>query len=322
MKVFVTGGNGFIGSRVVRQLCEAGHQVRCLLRETSDTRRIDDLDFERFYGDVRNADSLAEGMRGMDGCIHLASISAWSQMNSSVLEETILDGTRNVLDAAEKAGNVRIVYASSVIAVNASDEPKVFDEDAPFELGDTALRYAKAKHGAEKLIADYVQRGLDVVIVNPAEVYGTDDDAMVTAGNIRDFMRDWPCLACDGGTAVTYVDDVADGMIKALEKGRSGERYILGGDNLTVEQLARLTLDIAGQRKPILKLPNGFLKWSIGTLDKLGLPTPVEPGVLDYATRYFFMDSSKAKQELGYQPRSARECLAPVVDWLRSAGHV
>ena len=105
-------------------------------------------------------------------------------------------------------------------------------------------------------------------------------------------------------------------------QGRPGERYILGGENLTVEQLARLTIEIAGQRKPVLKLPNFLLKGIVGLLARLRLPTPVVPDVLDYATRFFFMDSSKAMRELGYKPRPAREVLTPVVAWLRAAGHV
>ncbi len=322
MKVFVTGGNGFIGSRVVRNLCEKGHDVRCLLRETSDTSRIDDLEFERFLGDVRDRDSVIEGMQGMEGCIHLASVSAWEDMKSDALEATIIDGTRHILDCAVEAGHVRTVYVSSTIAVNASDEPRIFDETSPFELAGSGLRYAEAKHQAEKLVAEYVEGGLEVVIVNPAEVYGPEDHGFVTAGNIRDILKDWPALACRGGTAITHVEDVAAGMVAALERGRAGERYILGGDNVSVEELVRLTLEIDGQKKPVLRLPNAPMKWTIQTMARMGLPTPVVPDVLDYATRFFFVDCTKAREELGYTPRPARECLEPVVRWLRDAGHV
>jgi dihydroflavonol-4-reductase len=322
VKVFVTGGNGFIGSRVVRQLVAAGHDVRCLLRETSDTLRIDDLSFERFIGDVRDRASLVEGMQGADGCIHLASVSSWADMRSDALETTIIDGTRHVLDCALEAGVGRFVYISSTIAVNGSIDPEVFDEDAAFDLHDTPMRYAIAKHAAEGLVADYVARGLDVVTVNPCEVYGPDDTGMITAGNLKDILTSWPALACRGGTAVAHVDDIASGIIAALERGRTGERYILGGDNLSVEELVRLTLDVAGQRKPVLRLPNGLLKCVIGGMAFLRLPTPVIPEVLDYATRFFFVDCSKATQELGYRHRPAREVLGPVIDWLREDGHV
>lgn len=322
MRVFVTGGNGFIGSRVVRRLVEAGHEVRCLVRETSDTSRIDDLVFERFVGDIRDAASLVEGMTNADGCVHLASVSSWDDIRSDAVEATVLDGTRNVLEAAIAAGNVRTVYISSSTAVNASDEPLVFNEDSAFELHGTPLVYAIAKHRAERMVVEeYAGRGLPVIIVNPAEVYGPDDTGFITAGNIRDILKDWPALACRGGTAITHVDDVAGGIVGALEKGRPGERYILGGDNVSVEELVRLTLDIAGQKKPVLRIPNGPLKWTVQTMARVGLPTPVIPEVLDYATKFFFVDSTKAKTELGYSPRPARQVLTPVVSWLREAGH-
>ena len=322
MKIFVTGGNGFIGSRVVRRLREGGHDVRCLVRQTSNTSRIDDLDFERHIGDVRDSASIAAGMEGCDAAIHLASVSAWDDMRSDALETTVLDGTKNVLDAAVMAGNLRTVYVSSSMAVNASKQPVVFDETSSFELHGTNLRYPIAKNKAERMVAEYVAKGLPVVIVNPVETYGPDDTGFITAGNIRDIMKDWPALACSGGTAVAHVDDVADGMVAALEKGRVGERYILGGDNLAVPDLVRLTLELAGQKKPVLKLPNAILKGAIGTMAKLGLPTPVIPEVVDVATLYWFMDCSKARNELGYSPRPAPEVLEPVVRWLRDAGHV
>jgi len=320
--VFVTGGSGFIGSRVVRQLVSLGYSVRCLLRETSDTTRIDDLPVERFYGDVRDRLSIEKGLEGTTACIHLAAIVAWNLMNSPVLDETIIDGTRNVLNAAATCGTGRVVYVSSAIAINASNEPLIFDESSPFELLETPMRYAIAKHKAEQLVLEYVKNGLDAVIVNPAEVYGPYDTSMTTACNIRDFLKNYPCIACRGGTAIAHVDDVADGIVKALERGRSGERYILGGDNLTIEELARLTLEIAGQKKPVLRVPNRLLIGMTRLLEWLRLPSPVVPGVLDYATRFSFMDSSKAKNELGYTPRPAPQVLAPVVEWLQASGHV
>lgn len=322
MQVFVTGGHGFIGSRVVHKLAAQGRGVRCLLREKSSTKRIDGVAFQRVMGDVRDVASLVAGMRGADAVIHLASVSAWHDMQSKLLEETIIDGTKHVLDAAKQAGIKRVVYVSSVLAVNGSVEPKVFDETAPFELHGTRLRYSLAKHEAEKLCQAAVKDGLEVVIVNPGEVYGPDDDGFITAGNLRDMLTSWPALACTGGTAVTHVDDIADGCIAGLTKGRPGERYILGGDNLSVEDLVKLTLELAGKKSPILKLPNGLVKGAVQGLAKLGLPTPVIPDVLDYATLYWFVDSSKAKRELDYHPRGAKDAVGPAIAWLYQAGHV
>jgi dihydroflavonol-4-reductase len=322
MRVLLTGGHGFIGSRVTRLLVERGDSVRCLLRDKSATRRIDDLAVERASGDVRDASTLAGAMAGVDACVHLASPSGWQEIRSAALEATIVDGTRNLLEAARRHGVRRVVYVSSVAAINAADRPTTFDEDSPFELEGSKLRYAIAKHRAERLCRDATANGLDTVIVNPGEVYGPDDDALVTAGNLKDALTSWPALACHGGNPVCHVDDVADGIVKALDRGRPGERYILGGDNVHVKDTVRITLELGGKHTPVLVLPNGLLKAFLRMLKFLHLPTPVEPEVIEYATRFWFVDSSKAVRELGYSPRGARQALAPTVAWLYQAGHV
>lgn len=323
MKIFLTGGHGFIGSRVVRRLSAEGHESRCLVREHSKTHRIDDLVFEKTSGDVRDLDSLVRGMQGMDACIHLASISSWTEMTSSALEDTILGGTENIIRAAHRAGLKRVVFVSSSMAINASAAPQVFDEQSKFELDDPKYRYPLAKYRAERRALELAaETGVELVIVNPAEVYGPNDDTFVTAGNLRDILKDWPALACTGGSAVTHVDDVAAGIVAALLRGRPGERYILGGENLEVSEIVKLTLDIAGMKKPILRMPNGVLKGVIFGMARVGLPTPVEPELLTYATLYWFMSSEKAKRELGYSPRPARACLEPAIRWLYEAGHL
>ena len=322
MKIFLTGGHGFIGSYVVAKLAARGDELRCLVRESSDTRRIDAHSFERVVGDVRDIDALEAGMAGCDAVIHLASVSSWEDMESSALEDIVVGGTKNVGVAAKRAGVKRLVYVSSSMAVNASPTPQVFDETSAFELNDAKYRYPRAKHEAEKVLDAEMADGFQVVTVCPCEVYGPNDDTMVTASNLRDMLNDWPALACTGGTAIVHVEDVAAGIVAALDKGKPGERYILGGENLSVEELVRLTLDIAGLKTPVVKLPNGLAKAVIGGMAKVGLPTPVVPEVLTYATLFWFMDSGKAKRDLGFNPRSPREVLVPTIRWLYEAGHV
>lgn len=164
-----------------------------------------------------------------------------------------------------------------------------------------------------------------MVVLNPAEVYGAHDTAMVTAGNLKAFLCDPVVLLPRvGGTSICAVEDVAAACVAALTRGRPGERYILGGPNLSVLQLARTTLRLGGERharKPILRLPAWLLLGAVRLLAKLRLPVPVEPGVLSFAVLYWFVDSSKATAELGYRQRSAEETLAPVVAWLHEGGH-
>jgi len=322
VKFFVTGGNGFIGSVVVRQLVQAGHDVRCLMRASSKADRIEDLKFERWTGDVRDYASLEAGIRGCDGVLHLASLSSWDDIHSPQMREAVLDGTKNVLAAAEAAGKVKTVFVSSTLAFGGTTGPKPFDESQQYDIGDATLVYSNYKLQAENLCHDAVKRGLHVVIVNPAEVYGPNDTGMITAKNLIDFAKSWPVLVCKGGTAVVHVDDVAKGIIAGFEKGRPGERYILGGDNLTIRELADLTGDILGKKKLTLTFPNGFIKGLTKVATAAHIPLPYNPNVIPYATKYWFVDNKKAKDELGVEFRPARAVLEPTLDWLKSAGHI
>lgn len=322
MKVFVTGGNGFIGCVVVKRLVDSGHTVRCLLRLTSKTERIDGLPIERVTGDVRDAASVVTGMKGCNGTIHLAGVSSWNEINSPALAEVVEGGTKNVLAAAAQQPGHRVVFVSSATAVNGSDEPKVFDENSEFTIDDPALKYANAKLHAEALCREAYRKGVPVVIVNPTEVYGPLDNGFVTAGNLVDFAKAKPVLVCKGGTSVVHVEDVASGVVAALEKGRPGERYILGGQNLTIRELADLCLKLVGRRARIISIPNSVIRALARIATTLHLPLPFNAGVVPYATRYWFVDSSKAQRDLGVTFRNASETLRPTIAWLKEAGHL
>jgi dihydroflavonol-4-reductase len=183
MKVFVTGGSGFIGSVVVRKLVHAGHTVTCLLRAGSRTQRIDDLPVKRLSGDIRDAPIVKAGVQACDATIHLAGLSSWNDINSSALEEVVEGGTQQVLEAAVDSPSHRAVFVSTAIAINGSDKPQVFDENSEFTLRDPKLEYAHAKHRAEAICLSAFRKGLFVVIVNPAEVYGPSHPRIVTLPN-------------------------------------------------------------------------------------------------------------------------------------------
>jgi dihydroflavonol-4-reductase len=322
MRVFVTGGNGFIGSYVVRRLVEQGHTVRCLLRKTSKTDRIEGAHYERIEGDVRDLEAIRMGMKDCDAVIHLASLSNWNDIDSPLMTEVVIGGTKNILDVA-KQHKIRVVFVSSILAVNGSTEPKTFDESAEWTLADSKLRYSHCKRAAEKLCLDaFTNDGIPVVIVNPGEVYGPKDTELITACNLLDFAKSKPVLVCTGGTSVVYVEDVAAAIAAAVQKGRPGERYILGGENLTVKQLAELTLELLGQKKKIVTVPNGFLRGLASVAQKLHIPMPFNTHVVPYATKFWFMDSSKAQRELGVSFRSARETLTPTLHWLKESGRI
>lgn len=319
MKVCVTGGNGFIGSVVVRLLITNGHTVRCMLRKISDTARIAGLNYERVEGDVRDATSMRAAVSGCRAVIHLACPSSWNDINSPLLESVVQDGTINVLEAAHAAG-ARVVFCSSASAVNGSAKPIVFNETTPFAIDYPKLRYSNNKHAAEKLCFNAVSEGQHVVIVNPGEVYGPQDTAFITAGNLVDFAKSNPVFVCHGGTSIVHVEDVALGIVRAMEKGRSGERYILSGQNLTVRELAELTLKLLGVKRKVVTLPTGPLRVLTRVAAALHIPLPYNPNVVPYATRYWFMNSGKASRELGITFRPAAEVLAPTLAWLKETG--
>ena len=317
-KIFVTGGNGFIGSRVVYFLIQNGYRVRCLIRKTSKTNRIDHLNFERVVGDITAPETLVSAMQGCDGVIHLASLSNWDDIHSDKMDQVIVQGSQNVLNAARKNGNLRVVYVSSSTSINGTKKPELLNENSKFNLDTKVYSYAYAKKQVETLCTKATREGLPVVIVNPAEVYGPNDEDHITSGNLIDFAKSNPVLVCRGGTSIVHVDDVATGIIAAFEKGQPGERYFLGGENVSIKELATKIIQILGQKKRIIELPN----WLIYFIVRLGkvfkIQLPFNPSVIPYATRFWYIDNFKAKEELNVQFRSAEKTLESVTEWLLS----
>ena len=322
MRVFVTGANGFIGSTTLRALIDHGHEPVCLLRDKSDTRRIDGLNFQRVSGDVRDPESLRRGVAGCDGTLHLAAPGGWTDDDPRLLREVIEGGTGNVLSAALQIPKHRVVYVSSSAAIAASDEPRVFDERAEYNVRAPELQYSHAKHSAEGLVAAAVARGLDAVIVNPGEVFGPGDSQLGTAGNLIDFATSWPVLVCRGGTGIVHVADAAAGIVAALARGRTGERYILSGDNLSIRDMAEAVLTKLGRHVPIVMIPTRLARTGARIAARLHIPFPYNPHVVAYATRYWFVDNRKARAELGLEFRSARETIDETLDWLVATGHL
>lgn len=322
-RIFVTGGNGFLGSQVVRLLCEEGWTVCCLLRPSSCTGRIDDLPVERAIGDVRDLASLESATKDCAGVIHLASVAGWDAIASPTLDAVIVGGTRNVLAAARSAGGLRVVIVSSAAAINGTDHPVVRDESAEFCLDPRLFAYAAAKKRAEALAIEAAGNGLPAVIVNPAEVYGPDDIDLVTSANLLQWIHSRPAFVVRGGTSIAHVEDVARGTIAAFHRGRAGERYFLGGENVTLRNLARLTLDLAGMpRRRIVTIPTCLARTSATLAMRYRLPFPVPPALIPYATKYWFFSADKAGHELGARFRPAIDVLRPTIEWLRDSGRM
>jgi len=314
-KIFITGGNGFIGSRTVHALLENNYEVRCLLRSTSKTDRIKGLSYEKFIGDITDIASLEKGMEGCLGVLHLAGLSNWDDIHSPKMEAVVVEGSKNVVKAAKKA-NIKMVYVSSSTAIDGTETPEILDENSDFTLNKKTYSYAFAKKRVEQFCIDAAKAGQDVVIVNPAEVYGPNDYDQVTAATLIDFVESKPTMVCNGGTSIVHVDDIAMGIIKGYEKGKSGERYFLGGENLTFSEIAAITLKLAKRDNKIMLLPNKVISFVAKVGGALKIPLPFNPAVIPYAVKYWFVKNDKAKNELGATFRNAEETLKPTVEWL------
>jgi dihydroflavonol-4-reductase len=321
LKTLVTGASGFIGSVVVRMLRASGGDVRCLVRHTSRIDRIADLGCELAVGDILDLASLRKAARDCDSVIHLAGIANWNLIHSPQMRDVVFGGTRNLLMVALESRIERFVYVSSTVAVAGTRSPVVHNEESPHRLRGSCYVYAEAKQEAEQLCRSYCDR-MSVVIVNPGEVYGPNDTELVTAGNLIDFAKSNPVLVCRGGTSVCHVDDVANGMLAALDRGRNGERYILAGENVTIRRLAELTNEILSLKKTILTFPTPIVQALAWAGRVLHLPLPFNPRMIPYATLYWFTDNSKAGRELGVQFRSATACLRPALEWCINAGYI
>jgi dihydroflavonol-4-reductase len=319
-KLFITGGAGFIGSRVVKLAIEQGYEVRCLLRASTNLRRLEGLTYESFLGDITSADSMHEGIKGCTAVVHLASLSNWKDIHSPKMPLVVIEGSKNVLNAARDNGNLPTVYVSSSTAIDGTEEKVILNEDSPLTLNKSHFVYPHAKKQVETLCKEYAANGLPVCIVNPTEVYGPYDWEKITCGNLIDFATTKTIQLAEGGTSIVHVDDVASGILAALEKGKPGERYILGGDNMEFKDLATLAMEILGKPAKISMMSRKMLMTLAWISKTFKIPMGFEPAVIPYAVKYWFVDNSKAKKELGVDFRPPREILTPTLNWVREVG--
>ena len=264
MHTFVTGGTGFVGGAVVRRLLEAGHEVWALVRAGSDTRQLDGLAVERVEGDLSNRESLRRGVDGCDWVFHVAALySFWGHSWKDFYQANV-EGTRNVLEASRQAGVGRVVYTSSIAALGLNKNRTPANEDTPSSLADMIGPYKRSKFLAEEVARDFVHQGLPVVIVNPSAPMGVGDHKPTATGQVVvDFLNGRMFGYVDTGMNIVDVDDVAVGHVLAAEKGRIGERYILGGENLTLKEVLDLLAEVSGRPTARLRIPHSVaLAWA------------------------------------------------------------
>lgn len=325
MKVIVTGANGFLGSWLTRTLCEQGHEVHVLVRQGSDLSELEGLPCQYKFGDVTNISSLVDAFMGMDTVFHLAGVIAYKKSQRALMEKVNVQGTQNVIDVCRDLKIPKLVYLSSVVAIGAGfSKDEVLNETSAFNIAHLDLGYFETKHEAEKRVIQACQSGqISAVILNPSTIYGAGDakkgsrkmQLKVAQGRLKFFT--------EGGVNVVAVEDVVDGIILAWQKGRSGEKYILSGENITIERLFGIIAEAAGQKPPSICLPTWLLHvvGFIGDLlEKCGLKGPLSRENAYTSTMYHWFDSTKAQTELGFKPRPAKEAINNSVNWMREKG--
>jgi dihydroflavonol-4-reductase len=328
MKVFITGSTGFLGSHVARVLVDRGAALRLLVRPTSRLDNIAGLNADRVVGDLRDAESLKRGMEGCDVVFHVAADYRIWALNGKELYDSNVEGTRNILTAARESGVRRVVYTSTVATMGFGNNGRLTDENTPVTLSNMIGDYKRSKFMAERLVIEAANSGQDIVMVNPTTPIGERDIKPTPTGQIVvDFLkRKFPAYV-DTGLNLVDAHECAEGHLLALDKARPGERYILGGDNLTLKQILDKLGAITGLPSPKIELPYA-VAYATGVVDTLitGKIRKREPRVTLDAVRMgrkkMFVSSAKSERELGWRPGPVDNALRRAVEWFRANRYV
>lgn len=327
MKAFVTGATGFLGAHVARVLAEQGADLRLLVRQTSDLRNIDGLHADRVTGDLRSAPSLEKAVSGCDVVFHVAADYRLWVKDPEQMYRSNVEGTRALLEAARKNAVRRVVYTSSVATIGFTSNGRVADEGSPVELADMIGHYKRSKFMAEQVAIEAGRGGQEVVIVNPSTPIGEMDIKPTPTGRfVVDFLNKKFPAYVETGLNLVDATECARGHVLALEKGRRGERYILGGENLTLKQILDKLAAITGLPSPRVKVPY-FVALATGVVDEMvtGRLRGKEPRATIDAVRMgrkkMFVSSAKAERELGWTIVPVDGALRRAAAWFRAKGY-
>src|SRR6266851_1164461 len=327
MLAFVTGATGFLGSHVARVLAEQGADLRLLVRSSSNLRNLEGLKAETAAGDLRDPASLEKAMSGCDAVFHVAADYRLWVRDPAEMYRSNVEGTRAMLEAAHKNGVRSIVYTSSMATIGFTGNGRPADEDSPVSLANMIGRYKRSKFMAEQLAMEAGRAGMRVVTVNPTTPVGEQDVKPTPTGRIVvDFLqRKFPAYV-ETGLNLVDVRECARGHIMALEKGKSGERYILGGENLTLKEILDKLGAISGLPSPRVKLPY-FVAYAAGAVDEtisgrlLGREPRATIETVRMGKKKMWASSAKAERDLGWKIVPADDALRRAVEWFRANGY-
>jgi dihydroflavonol-4-reductase len=323
----VTGGTGFIGANVVRELVAAGATARVLARPGGDRRALAGVRVEFVEGDLLDPASVRRAVHGVQTVYHVAADYRLWAADPAVLYRTNVEGTRTVLEAAGEAGVRRVVHTSSVGALGIPADGRPGTEDTPVSLGDMVGHYKRSKFMGEQVALELARRGLPVVIVNPSAPVGPWDVKPTPTGQmIVDFMRGRMIATVDTGLNVVHVRDVARGHLLAAERGTPGGRYILGHRDLSLAQLFGLLAELTGRRPPRFRVPYALAWMGAACFEGLAWVTRRPPLVpltaVRMARKRMYFSAARAVRELGMPQTDVREALADAVAWFEAHGYV
>ena len=327
MTTLVTGASGFLGGHVARLLVERGERVRVLLRPTSQTRLLEDLALERVVGDLCDRGSLEKALCGVQTVYHVAAdYRLWARDPREIYESNV-QGTRNLLDAAKSAGVEKFVYTSTVGTMAVPRAGVLPDESVVASIDEMIGAYKRSKWLAEHEARQAAAAGLPVVIVNPTTPIGPGDAKPTPTGRIIvDFLNGRMPAYVDTGLNFVPVEDAAAGHLLAAERGRPGERYILGGENLSLKRALTILSEISGRRAPRVRVPHA-LALAAGYADAvlsrlIGREPQIPLEGVRMARHNMFVNTERARVELGFSPGSLRAAFERAVRWYESNGYV
>lgn len=327
MKVLITGGAGFLGQKLARALLAREHAVRLLVRGERGRKTVADLPVEVVDGDLGDEASLEAACAGQEILFHTAGVISYNPKKNDLMYRTNVLGTKNIAQAALRQGVKRMIHTSSTAAIGINTDPSVLmDENTPFNARHLKLAYFDTKYDAEQELLEFVGKGLDAVIVNPGSLMGAGDTRRYEQAYPGIIYKKNPRFLLHGGINYVDIDDVVAGHILAMEKGRKGERYLLGGENLSFAQLIQRTNMIIGRKAPTLYVPRSFMGAAASVLKVaqwLGADIHMTPELVKQMCNwYLFVDSSKAKRELGYNPKSIDNAIRDTIHWLKELGRI
>lgn len=322
MKILVTGATGFAGSWMCKKLVDEGHDVSILRRQSSDLSELEDVHVNHLIGDVTDYESVLDATNDVDHVFHLAGVVGYSKAQRQLMEDVNVGGTRNVVRACLENNIERLLHFSSVVAVGAGFKKNhILDEYSAYNVKHLNLGYFETKKAAEDIVFKAVEtQGLNAVAVNPSTIYGPGDAKKGSRSTQLKVAKGSFLFYTGGGVSIISIEDVVNASYRAWEVGKTGERYILSGDNITIKKLFEIIADCAGTKPPKIYLPNPIIH-AVGKVGDI-MESFNKKGLLNSenawtSTLYHWFDNSKAIKELGLTPMSAEDAIKSSVRWMK-----